>query len=62
MIILKIDHLFISLIIKPLSYIQVITSSILSDVIQYNIQDYMEYPFDDEGLDDINLQNFKINR
>jgi predicted membrane chloride channel (bestrophin family) len=28
----------------------------------YNIQDHMEYPFDDEGLDDINLQNFKINR
>jgi len=28
----------------------------------YNIQDHMEYPFDDEGLDDINLENFKINR
>jgi predicted membrane chloride channel (bestrophin family) len=28
----------------------------------YNIQDHMEYPFDDEGLDDINLNNFKINR
>ncbi len=28
----------------------------------YNIQDHMEYPFDDEGLDDINLNNFKIHR
>jgi predicted membrane chloride channel (bestrophin family) len=28
----------------------------------YNIQDDMEYPFDDKGLDDINLRNFKINR
>jgi len=28
----------------------------------YNIQHHMEYPFDDEGLDDINLQSFKINR
>lgn len=28
----------------------------------YNIQDHMEYPFDEEGLDDINLKNFKINR
>ena len=28
----------------------------------YNIQDQLEYPFDDVGLDDINLQNFKINR
>ncbi len=28
----------------------------------YNIQDLMEYPFDDEGLDDIKLDNFKIDR
>lgn len=28
----------------------------------YNIQDDMEYPFDEKGLDDINLKNFKINR
>lgn len=28
----------------------------------YNIQDHMEYPFDDVGLDDINLDNFKIDR
>ena len=28
----------------------------------YNIQDHMEYPFDDKGLDDINLRNFKIDR
>ena len=28
----------------------------------YNIQDHMEYPFDDKGLDDIDLKNFKINR
>jgi predicted membrane chloride channel (bestrophin family) len=28
----------------------------------YNIQDHLEYPFDREGLDDINLNNFKINR
>lgn len=28
----------------------------------YNIQDHMEYPFDDKGLDDINLKNFKIDR
>ncbi len=28
----------------------------------YNIQDHLEYPFDQQGLDDINLDNFKINR
>jgi predicted membrane chloride channel (bestrophin family) len=28
----------------------------------YNIQDQMEYPFDDEGLDDINLDIFKMVR
>ena len=28
----------------------------------YNIQDQMEYPFDDDGLDDIQLQKFKSER
>ena len=28
----------------------------------YNIQDQMEYPFDEDGLDDIKLETFKINR
>ena len=28
----------------------------------YNIQDQMEYPFDDEGLDDIKLKLFRVNR
>ena len=28
----------------------------------YNIQDQMEYPFDEDGLDDIKLNTFKINR
>ncbi len=28
----------------------------------YNIQNQLEYPFDDIGIDDINLDNFKINR
>ena len=28
----------------------------------YNIQDQMEYPFDKDGLDDIRLDDFKINR
>lgn len=28
----------------------------------YNIQDQMEYPFDDEGLDDIKFKLFKIDR
>lgn len=28
----------------------------------YNIQNQLEYPFDDVGLDDINLENFKIER
>ena len=28
----------------------------------YNIQDHLEYPFDDKGLDDIKLEHFKINR
>ena len=28
----------------------------------YNIQDQLEYPFDKEGLDDINIEIFKIDR
>ena len=28
----------------------------------YNIQDQMEYPFDDDGLDDIKLKKFKFDR
>nr|WP_262914734.1 bestrophin family ion channel [Christiangramia lutea] len=28
----------------------------------YNIQDQLEYPFDNVGMDDINLENFKIER
>lgn len=28
----------------------------------YNIQNQMEYPFDDKGMDDIQLDNFKIDR
>ena len=28
----------------------------------YNIQDQMEYPFDDEGLDDIKLKLFRVKR
>ena len=28
----------------------------------YNIQNQLEYPFDDKGLDDIKLDNFKIDR
>lgn len=28
----------------------------------YNIQDQLEYPFDDKGLDDIKLENFKLDR
>lgn len=28
----------------------------------YNIQDKLEYPFDDDGLDDIKLENFRFYR
>ena len=28
----------------------------------YNIQNQLEYPFDNVGIDDINLQNFKLDR
>lgn len=40
--------------------IVVVTQFILMTL--YNIQDQMEYPFDDVGLDDIKLENFQINR
>jgi hypothetical protein len=38
----------------------VITEFILISL--YNIQDQMEYPFDEYGLDDIKLDNFKLER
>lgn len=41
-------------------FIVVATQFILTSL--YNIQDQMEYPFDDIGVDDIKLENFKINR
>ncbi len=28
----------------------------------YNIQNQLEYPFDDKGMDDIQLDNFKLDR
>jgi predicted membrane chloride channel (bestrophin family) len=28
----------------------------------YNIQNQLEYPFDEEGMDDIKLDNFRIDR
>ena len=28
----------------------------------YNIQNQLEYPFDNIGMDDINLDNFRIER
>ena len=44
-----------------ISYFVVIFSQFIL-VSLYNIQNQLEYPFDDEGLDDIKLNNFKINR
>jgi hypothetical protein len=41
-------------------FIVVITEFILISL--YNIQDQMEYPFDEVGLDDIQLENFGIDR
>ncbi len=41
-------------------FIVVVTEFILISL--YNIQDQMEYPFDDVGVDDIKLQNFKLYR
>lgn len=41
-------------------FIVLLTQFIL--ITLYNIQDQMEYPFDDDGLDDIKLENFKMER
>lgn len=41
-------------------FIVILTEFILISL--YNIQDHLEYPFDDIGLDDINLETFKLNR
>lgn len=41
-------------------FIVLITEFILISL--YNIQDQMEYPFDDFGMDDIKLENFRVNR
>ena len=41
-------------------FIVILTEFILVSL--YNIQDHLEYPFDDIGLDDINLDTFKLNR
>ena len=41
-------------------FIIIITEFILISL--YNIQDQMEHPFDKDGLDDIKLDNFKVNR
>ncbi|MEP0134247.1 MAG: hypothetical protein ABJJ25_08460 [Eudoraea sp.] len=41
-------------------FIVLLTEFILISL--YNIQDQLEYPFDDIGLDDINLEAFKLNR
>ena len=40
--------------------IVVVTEFIL--IALYNIQDHMEYPIDDNGVDDINLENFQLHR
>ena len=41
-------------------FIVMVTEFILISL--YNIQDQLEYPFDDVGLDDIQLDNFKFDR
>lgn len=41
-------------------FIVVVTEFIL--IALYNIQDQMEYPFDDIGVDDIKLENFQLHR
>lgn len=41
-------------------FIVVVTEFIL--IALYNIQDHMEYPFDDIGVDDIKLDNFHLHR
>ena len=42
------------------SFVVILSEFILISL--YNIQDQMEYPFDDNGLDDIQLQKFKFKR
>ncbi len=44
-----------------LTYFVVILSEFIL-ISLYNIQDDMEYPFDDQGLDDIKLDEFKLER
>ena len=48
---------------KPqwITYFIVLTSEFIL-ISLYNIQDHMEYPFDDVGLDDIKLDGFRIDR
>ena len=41
-------------------FIVIVTEFILISL--FNIQDKLEYPFDNDGLDDIQLENFKLNR
>jgi predicted membrane chloride channel (bestrophin family) len=41
-------------------FIVLLTEFILISL--YNIQDQLEFPFDDVGLDDINLNAFKLDR
>ncbi len=41
-------------------FIVLVTEFILISL--YNIQDKLEYPFDDDGLDDIQLDNFRFDR
>jgi predicted membrane chloride channel (bestrophin family) len=44
-----------------ITYFVVIVSEFIL-ISLYNIQDQMEYPFDNDGLDDIKLDNFKFDR
>lgn len=41
-------------------FIVIVTEFILISL--FNIQDKLEYPFDNDGLDDIQLENFKLDR
>ena len=44
-----------------ITYFVVIVSEFIL-ISLYNIQDQMEYPFDNDGLDDIKLDSFKLDR
>lgn len=44
-----------------ITYFIVIVSQFIL-IALYNIQNQLEYPFDDKGLDDIQLDNFKLDR